>query len=57
MATTHGGLKLGWEIPAKTESLVMKRKMEKIDSGESISGTDYELLGEGEGDDNMYLCF
>lgn len=35
----------------------MKRKMEKIDSGESVSGTDYELLGDGGGGYNIYVCF
>ena len=45
MAPTHCGLQLGGGVPAETESLLTKRKMEKIDSGESlISATDSGLL-------------
>lgn len=36
MAPTRCGLQLGGGVPAETESLITKRKMEKIDSGESL---------------------
>lgn len=50
MATTHCVLKLGGGIPGKTESLIMKRKMEKIDSGESLFlSQTMSSLGVGKG--------
>lgn len=61
MATTHCVLKLGGGIPGKTESLIMKRKMEKIDSGESLFlSQTMSSLGVGNiylGGYNIYLCF
>lgn len=36
MATTHCGPKMGGGVLANTESLVTKRKMEKMDSEENL---------------------
>lgn len=36
MAPTHCGLQLGGGVPAETENLITKRKVEKVDSGESL---------------------